>query len=282
MSKKPGRSFLFHLGVVLLLSVIIVVAVFATLHWLTKHGEEVIVPKVAGTDLNTATATLRSRHFEVYVDSVYEPALKPLRVLKQVPDSGAAVKEGRTIFLTVNMLVPPHIRMPNLVDLSFRSAQMLLRNNKLLMGDTIFVPDIASGAVRKQLYKGEVIRPGEMISQGSRISLVVGNGLGNTEFDMPSVMGLSVDEAVSILKANDLQTIIVPYDQMTEISDTLTAIVVDQRPRPLDGAGKPNMVKAGEIIDLIIIQNPTQQDMISNTTEPAHVSEEDTKKNKKK
>lgn len=279
MSKKNyKKSFLFHLGIVVVLCAVLYTSFFATLHWVTKHGEEIKIPDVRGKDLNTATARLKGMRFEVFVDSIYEPALKPLTVLKQVPDTGSIVKEGRTVFLTVNMLTPPHIPMPNLVNMSFRSAEMLLRNNKLLLGDTTYVPDIAAGAIKKQLYKGQEIRAGEMISQGSKISLVIGNGLGNTEFDMPEVTGLSVDEAQAILAQYNLQPIMVPYDQMSAITDTPTAKVVDQRPRALDDAGKPNRVKAEELIDISIMQNPSDQEIYSNTNGGKGVNNEDTKK----
>jgi len=277
MNSNIKKSFLFHLGIVILLCCVVYTAFFATLHWVTKHGEELVIPVVRGKDVNTAIARLKAMHFEVYVDSIYEPSITGLMVLKQVPDSGSVVKEGRTVFLTVNMLIPPHIPMPNLVNLSFRSAEMLLRNNKLILGDTIYVPDIAAGAVKQQKYKGEDIRPGELISQGSRISLVIGNGLGNTEFDMPEVTGMTVDEAMAVLNQYNLQPIIVPYDQMSAITDTSAAVIVDQRPRALNDAGQTNRVKAGEIIDLSIEQNPAANEIHGNTNAPKPVSEEDTK-----
>jgi beta-lactam-binding protein with PASTA domain len=174
------------------------------------------------------------------------------------------VKEGRTIFLTVNMLTPPHIPMPNLVNLSFRSAEMLLRNNKLLLGDTTFKPDIAAGAILEQLYKGAAIQPGEMIPQGSKISLVIGDGFGNTQFEVPDVTGKSIDEARTILDQYSLQYIINAYDRMSEISDTDAAIVVDQSPEAINEAGAANHIKAGDYIDLKIMQHPSATDIHNN------------------
>jgi len=191
----------------------------------------------------------------VNVDSTYEPASRPLVVLKQVPDTGSIVKEGRTVFLTVNMLTPPRIPMPNLVNLSLRSAEMLLHNNKLLLGDTIYKPDIAAGAILEQRYKGQVINPGELILQGSKIGLVIGNGLGNTEWDVPDVTGLAVDDAMTILNQYNIQTILTVQDQLTEIRDTSSAIIVDQDPKPLNDKGEVNRIKMGSMINLIIKQD---------------------------
>ena len=254
MTGNYKKSFLFHLGIVILVFSVLYILFFTTLHWLTRHGEELRIPDVRGKDMNAAISQLKGMHFEVYVDSTFEPSLKPLTVLKQVPDTGSIVKQGRTVFLTVNMLTPPHIPMPSLVNLSLRSAEMLLRNNKLLLGDTTYKPDIAAGAVLEQLYKGSPIRAGELVAQGSKIGLVIGDGLGNTEFDMPEVVGMNVDEAVTELTQYNLQCIITPKDELTAIKDTFSAFIVDQVPAP------GSRVKQGEIIDLFIDQNQPSGD----------------------
>jgi len=251
------KSFWFNLAIILLLCTIVYTSFFATLSWVTRHGEEVKIPNIRGKDMNTAIAQLKQMHFEVYIDSTYEPSMKPLAVLKQVPDTGSIVKEGRTVFITVNMLTPPHIPMPNLVNLSYRSAEMLLRNNKLMVGDTSYKPDIASGAILSQSFKGAPIRPGEMISQGSKISLVIGNGLGNTEWNVPEVTGMTVDEAITYLNQFNLQPSFVAANQMEEITDTSTAFVTDQAPTP----GNHTKIKMGDYIYLTIMQNPQPEDI---------------------
>ncbi len=258
MNQNFRKTFLFNLLVVLGLCSLLYACFFASLHWFTKHGQEVIIPDVRGKDAATAVTTLKNAHFEISVDSTYEPTAKPLAVLKQVPDSGFVVKEGRTVFLTVNMVTPPRIAMPNLVNLSLRSAEMILRNNKLLLGDTIYKPDIASGAVLEQRYKGQPIQPGEQIMQGSKIGLVIGNGMGNNEWDVPNVIGNSVDEAMTMLNQFNLQPLLSPEDA---INDTLQAIVVDQEPRSLNGEGKRNRIKMGDIITLKIMQTPKPEDI---------------------
>ena len=268
MENSIKKSFWFNLLLVLLTFVLLYICFFAKLHCVTKHGEELVIPGVKGRNMNEAITTLKNMHFEVFIDSTYEPDSKPLAVLKQVPDSGAVVKEGRTVFLTVNMLTPPHIPMPNLVNLSFRSAEMLLKNNKLLVGDTTYKPDVAAGAVLEQKYKGEEIKPGEMISQGSKVSLVIGDGLGNTQFDVPAVTKMTVDEALTILAQYNVQPIITAADQMSQITDTASAVIIDQSPRAINEAGMANRIKQGDIIDLIIMQNPSPTDFPDNNTTP--------------
>lgn len=280
MKGKLKDSFLFHLGIVLAIFTLLYISFFASLHCFTKHGEELMVPNVTGKDVNAAIAELTKMKFEVDVDSTYEPDHTPLIVLKQVPDTNSIVKEGRTIFLTVNMVDPPHIQMPNLVNLSYRSAAMLLKNNKLKVGDTTYRPDIAAGAIIEQHYRGANIRPGEMIPQGSKIDLIIGDGLGNTEFNVPKLTGMTVDEAMTTLNQYNLIPILNPADAMSKITDTATAIVVDQEPRDMNEAGMANRIKAGDIIDLLIMQNPDNMDIHGNTNTSKDVND-DTKKKQK-
>jgi eukaryotic-like serine/threonine-protein kinase len=256
MKGNLKQSFLFHLGIVIAIFILLYMSFFASLHYFTRHGEEIVIPDVRGNDLNTAITKLKTMKFEVYVDSTYEPEQKPLVVLKQVPDTGSIVKQGRTVFLTVNKLSPPHIPMPSLVNLSYRSAIMLLHNNKLLLGDTTYKPDIAAGAILEMNYKGQPIKAGELIAQGSKVSLVIGDGLGNTEFNVPQFTGQTVDQALATINALNLQPIYaVPPDQ-PKITDTLDATIVDQEPKELNQAGAHNRIKAGDFISLIILQNP--------------------------
>lgn len=274
------KTFLFNLAVVVLLCMLLYIGFFTSLHWFTKHGEELTIPDMTGRDMNLAINQFKAMHFEVLVDSTYEPEKKPLTVLKQVPDSGSIVKEGRTVFLTVNMLNPPHIPMPNLINLSYRSAEMLLRNNKLKVGDTSYKPDIASGAVLEQNYKGTPIHAGEMIAQGSKISLVLGDGLGNRKFIVPVVTGMSVEEAMIVLNQYNLQVYIMPYDQLSQITDTPSARIVETEPAATNESGGENMINDGDLITLKIMQNPTAEDIHSNRTTPASVN--DNKPDKKK
>src|SRR6185437_11921329 len=225
------KTFLFNLIVVLLLCVGLYILFFASLRWVTNHGKEVKIPNVVGSDIKSAMIQLKAIDFDVYVDSTYEPQQKPLAVLQEVPEVGSVVKPGRTIFITVNKAVAPETAMPNLISLSYRSAEMLLRNNKLIVGDTTYKPDIADGAILAQLYNGKDIKPGDMVPEGSKINLVIGNGLGNTEFNVPNVIGMSYVEGTTYLAGNSLQYAIIPQG---DITDTASAIIIDQSPKPFN------------------------------------------------
>jgi beta-lactam-binding protein with PASTA domain len=272
MKEQVRKTFWFNLLMVFVLCGVLYIIFFASLSLLTRHYSEVKVPNVTGRDVKMAVTELERLGFDVDIDSAYEPTLKKYLVLSQIPEVNATVKKGRTIFITVNKAEPPVTPMPNLLNLSFRSALMILKSNKLNLGDTIFKPDIAKGAVLDQLYMGVSIRPGQMVPQGSKIDLVVGDGLGNTEFNVPDVIGMTYQEAIAVLNANGLQFTTI-WDG--GISDSATAIVYRQTPRALNELMGSNRIKEGDYVDIRIKQNPTPEELENNRTPEGAVTEEE-------
>jgi beta-lactam-binding protein with PASTA domain len=137
--------------------------------------------------------------------------------------------------------------MPNLLSMTFRNAEMVLQRYGLKLGDTVFKPDFARNSVLDQLYKGESIKPGTKISQGSHITLVLGNGVG-MEFVVPDLFGLTYREARSALSEGGLIVGSVIPD--ADVQDTANAFVYRQNPPRFDYEGKPNHIRQGQIIDI--------------------------------
>lgn len=268
LSEERRKSFRFNLLIVILLCAVCYILFFASLGVITRHGQEIKVPDVTNRDVQVAIKLLEKMDFEVDVDSAYDPKKKPFLVLSQIPDINAVVKKGRTIFLTINKAEPPLTPMPNLLNLSFRSAEMILKSHKLTLGDTTYRPDIAKGAILEQMYKGQAIRPGQMVPQGSKIDLVIGDGLGNTEFNVPDVIGMGYEEALTILNGTGLH--VTPIWE-GEITDSVSATVFDQSPKPINELMAPNRIKEGDIVDIFIKQEATVEELENNRNPAAPV-----------
>lgn len=255
--KDFKNSFRLNLLAIAALCVVLYFVFFAMLGQITGHGEEVKVPNIVGKKLADAKLQLEKVGFDVEIDSSYDPTKKSLTILGQQPEVGEVVKPGRTLFLTVNKIEPPKTPMPNLNGLSFRSAIMIIASSKLKLGDTTYRPDIAKGAVLEQRYNGAEIRPGQMIPQGSKISLVLGDGLGNTVFDVPDVVGFTYAEAVAMLSANNLYYTAVASG---EITDTANAMVYMQIPSSYNELGEINRLREGDEIGFYYKQTPTEDE----------------------
>jgi beta-lactam-binding protein with PASTA domain len=239
----------------ILIGVVLAIGLFLlfilSLNWLTHHNQAKTVPNVTGKSYDEAVRILESAGFEVEVqDSIYTDTTRPHTVLKQVPESDEVVKVNRTVFITINRAVPPMVEMPNLVGYSFRNAEMTLVNAGLKVGDTTFKPDFAKGSVLEQLYKGSSIAPGTKVPMGTRISFVLGTGVGNQEFSVPVLVGLTYGQAKSLLEENGLVVGATPAMPGETITDTLNAFVGKQNPERFDEEKKLQKIRTGQTIDL--------------------------------
>ena len=233
----------------ILLVFLAVVLFMLSLNWCTDHGKTLQIPAVVGMPYDKAKDLLESRGFDVEIqDSVYFDSIPPLNVIKQFPEADAVVKNNRTVYLTVNRVVPPTIEMPQLVNLTFRNAEVTLRQYGLRLGDTIYHQDFAKNAVLDQKYDGVSIKTGTKIQMGSTIDLVLGTGAGAYEFAVPDLFGLTLEEAKTLLQANGLNTGLVIA--LPDVTDTSAAFVYRQMPPRVTEDGRVNRIRGGQTIDL--------------------------------
>lgn len=192
----------------------------------TKHGDALEVPVLKGLHIEDAKRTLDRAGLEYTIDSVYQMDAKPGLVIEQDPEASALVKSGRTIYLTIITQIAPEIAFPDIIDKTFIEASAIIKNHSLKIGDTVYVSDIARDVVLDAKFAGQPIKAGRMISKGSNITLVLGNGRGANEVEIPMVLNLTLAEAKFALQGLGLK-----IGNITgNISDTATARIVAQFP----------------------------------------------------
>lgn len=220
-----------------------------SLQIITSHGKELRIPAVTGMSVDKARRILETQGFEIQVqDSAYNDTVPPLQVIRQIPEADNMVKMNRTVYLTINRAVAPFIAMPNLVGMTIRNAEMILRQYGLKLEDTIFRPDFAKNSVLDQMSAGEAIKPGTQIQQGSSITLVLGNGIGDIDFMVPELVGLTLHDARRILDSSRLILgAIVPLD---DVQDKEGAFIFRQNPDKLDENKQINHIRQGQTIDI--------------------------------
>ena len=224
-----------------------------SLGFITHHGDFEKVPNVKGKVLTEARNILETKGFKVEIqDSLYVDTLPPLAVIKQSPEGETMVKNKRTIYLSINRSQPPLVEMPSMVGFSFRNAEMYLKQLGLKLGDTTRKPDIARDAILEQLYQGQQIKAGTKIFLGSTISLVLGSGLGDEEFDVPDLTNMTFKEAKEVLKRMNINVGSLVPDP--DVRDTANAIVFKQFPtrnfEVSEGIFETNKIREGQGIDL--------------------------------
>ena len=232
----PGKWMLNHLVMAFLLVVVLVFGAYVLLNVATKHGQELVVPDLSNMTVEEAMEAARSNKMVVEVkDSVYVKRMKRGAVYRQNPAPGNLVKSGRRIAVTINAQNAKQITMPNLFGASMRQAKAELLSRGLLLGKLVYVKDIATNNVLKQLYRGEEIQPGEMIDSESVIDLVLGLNDSDRETYVPDVIGLKRMSAVDAVLDHSLNVRGLKFDNsVKDYDDSLNAMVYRQVPAPSD------------------------------------------------
>lgn len=247
-----SRQVLIHLLLSSAAGFALLVIVYQWLGAYTNHGETITVPNLKGRKFKDLDSYLAGRPLSVKISdsSVFMLDQPPGVVIDQDPAPNENVKEGRTIYVTITRTVPPQLKLPNLVDVSFRQAEAILASYGLRVGQQILKPDLAKNAVLAILYNQREMKPGDELPKGSTIDLVIGDGIGSTEVSVPSLLGLTYDEAMFVLQGSSINPGSVVFD--ADVRDTTQARVYRQIPEPGDSV----FVKQGESIDLFLTESP--------------------------
>src|SRR6185312_4055624 len=187
--------------------------------------------------------------FGVSIDSVYVLDETPGSVVEQDPDAGTNVKENRIIYLKIVKNQAPVVSLPNIIDVPLISAEATLSNYGLKIGDTTHRPDIARDHVLEIRYAGQAIQPGSKIPKGSKVDLVLGDGAGASEVEIPDLTNQDLDAARFALKGSGLVLGAITYQGA--ITDSTNLTVVSQMPMRTDSATKTAI---GTKVNVTVIQ----------------------------
>jgi beta-lactam-binding protein with PASTA domain len=242
-TKQFRINFLLALGSLFL----IVLIISFSLGFYTRHGTGVPVPKLKGLSIERAMDLLKDQGFQYKIDSVYVDG-PPGAVVEQDPDPGTFVKENRTIYLTIITRLAPPVALPDLESDTYREAVATIANYGLKIGDTTFKPDIANHVLEVR-FGGQVIKPGTKLPKGSKIDLVIGNGQGPSEVDVPDLTNDDLNTAKFVINGAKLTLGTITYEGA--ITDSTSVVVVAQSPMKTDSLSK---VSIGTRINLTVSQ----------------------------
>ncbi|GGC65789.1 hypothetical protein GCM10011387_19220 [Pedobacter quisquiliarum] len=235
-----------------LLAAVVTVAVllsiaFFSLRYYTKHGQGLSVPALKGLSFTQAVTKLEAAGLRYEVDSVYIMDKPPGIVIDQDPDAETFVKDNRTIYLTINKGSAPDVKFPDIEFKSIREVQPLLEGYGLKIGDTTYKADVSRDVVLSASFGGQEIKAGQTLPKGSRIDLVLGDGRGNEDVEIPTLLGLTIDEARFALRGSMLALGTVTYEGA--VTDTANAVIIMQTPVVTDSVSK---VKIGTPVNIVL------------------------------
>jgi len=226
--------------------IVFLLIIFFSLRFYTRHGEGEPVPKLKGMNVDEAIELLEEQGFNYHIDSVFQVDKAPGLVIEQDPDPNTNVKANRTIYLTIITKNAPEVGFPNIFEMTYLEARAVLSNYGIKIGDTSYTSDIVRDRVIEANFKGRTVSAGQQLPKGSVISLVLGDGQGASEVDLPDLAGRTLTEAIFALKGSSLGVGTVTYQGT--ITDSTTARVIKQYP----SVDSLNKVSIGSKVDVIL------------------------------
>lgn len=230
--------------------VVLIVGSMVFLNLFTKHNQELSVPDLANMTVEEAQLVAAEAGMRIDVtDSAFVKRMKRGAVYRQNPVPGSKVKHGRRISLTINAVNPRQITMPDLIGYSMRQAKAELLSRGLVLGKLIYVHDMATNNVLRQLHNNMEIAPGDMVDSEAVIDLVVGlNSRDNRTF-VPYLAGLRNLSAVEAVHDHSLNIGRLRFDEtVKDYEDSLNAVVYRQTPEANDSIS----VMMGESVNLYL------------------------------
>ena len=259
-----------------IISIIGVLFVYSFLPSITHHGQVITVPDLQGMPVDEAQRFLSARGMDFMVlDTSYSRKHKLNVVLSQTPAAGEKVKRGRRIMLTINPKNPPKKKVPDLDGQQLVDVKRMLENVELEIGNIKYKPDLGKDVVLEYYVAGRkmdstTIAKGYFVPVGTKIDLLVADGRGETEFNVPDLIGLSEEEAEEVAKAHEV-TLSKHYDYKSKRE---VGTVIWQNPPTHIGTVRRgvrsgsytdererNKIRAGDIIDIRVSGNPAAKPM---------------------
>ncbi len=166
-----------NLLAVFILTCVLILGVWLGLGYYTLHGDSIEIPTVKGLAEQDAVKLIESRGLKAEIsDSIYVKGQSAGRIVDQDPVSGARVKQGRTVYLTINSLSVPMTRLPDVANNSsvrqatakLISSGFRLTEEEYINGDRDWVYDVK--------MNGRTLKEGESVPIGATLTLVVGSG----------------------------------------------------------------------------------------------------------
>ncbi|MGA9119750.1 MAG: PASTA domain-containing protein [Bacteroidota bacterium] len=244
---SPWRKVLLYL---LGFFVAILLLNYLILPYYVKHGKTLSVPSVVGMALDSAKGALTDQGLvPVEAETRPDPGYPAGTVTSQNPNSGAVVKLGRHVYLTISG-GEVQVFVPTLRGRTLRDARFALERYGLKLG---LVSYSISPTFPENTIIDQSIVANTRVVRGTQVGVIVSTGKDSLQIVVPMITGKSTTEAERILMAAGLR---IGNITLQPSFDLLPNSVVDQYPR----AGE--RVSRGHPIDIFVVQagkRPTEE-----------------------
>jgi beta-lactam-binding protein with PASTA domain len=181
MSLKKYLTSRVFFGQVAIALAIIAILAYLFMHWLTfttDHGHEITVPDLRKLTEEQVEDKLDELDLDYeLLDSVdFRGDFPKYSVVEQDPMPGTKVKVGRKVYIKINSSGFSSVRIPDLIEKTYREAVPTLKALGLEEGTITYVPNLGKDMVLEMRYKGRNLKVGDRVLKASKIDLVLGDG----------------------------------------------------------------------------------------------------------
>ena len=234
---------------VLIVGVVVAILILSSvmMNIITRHGMHRTVPDFTGVRIGDAESMAKQERLQIIVnDSLFVPAYEGGIVLDQLPKSGAEVKAGRKIYVTINSFRQKMVEVPYVAGRSLRQAKNMLEVAGLEIDKLIYEEDIATNYVLAVEVEGRELQPESKveIEMGEGVTLRVGVEQEKNSTIVPKAIGQSLSTAKSRLWEQGLNIGQVNFDEGINLLNQKDARVYRQSLEHNSGA------KLGDTVSL--------------------------------
>ena len=225
------------LSIIGMIVVFSIVAEYIVMPAYTRQNQNRIMIDIKNRNLDEAIKILNSEDYKYEVsDTLYSNKFKLGTIVDQYPKPNTRVKSGRTVRLKIAQ-PEKSVAIPNLIGQSRRSAELELNQMGLLI-DTVYAeynPEYPNGTIAWQYPKA-----GDRRKKGMGIQITVSKGMPPNFFQVPNLIGLSINQAKELIFKSRLKVGKISYHQD---QDLVPYTVLDQS------------IKDGTVLDATAIIN---------------------------
>ena len=210
------------LSIIGMIVVFSIVAEYIVMPAYTRQNQNRIMIDIKNRNLDDVIKILKSENYRYEVsDTLYTNKFKLGTIVDQYPKPNTRVKSGRTVRLKIAQ-PEKSVAIPNLIGQSRRSAELELNQMGLLI-DTMYTeynPEYPNGTIAWQYPKA-----GDRRKKGMGIQITVSKGMPPNFFQVPNLIGLSINQARDLIFKSRLKVGKISYHQD---QDLVPYTVLDQ------------------------------------------------------
>lgn len=210
------------LSIIVMIFIFSIVAEYLVMPVYTRQNQNKVMMDVKNRNLNDAIKLLKSENYRYEVsDTLYTNKFSLGTIIDQYPKPNTRVKSGRTVRLKIAH-PEKSVAIPNLIGQSRRSAELELNQMGLLI-DTVYTeynPEYPNGTIAWQYPKA-----GDRRKKGMGIQITVSKGMPPNFFQVPNLIGLSINQAKDLIFKSRLKVGKISYHQD---QDLVPYTVLDQ------------------------------------------------------